>query len=386
MSYDLEVYGRIELSSHEMREFVIADDQLIVDDSMALAPPAVPIIFAESGKYAFVLSGAYRIEPEDLPAGHESDLALATVLYRIVVERGGADGVFSAKAFAERLAARVAGWVVDPQTQSVGAKKDGRPPGSRFLHAEWYFGEGSPELAAIYLETGRRFYDRVAPVRFGTHDPLSGSLRRDGDDGFDRYFRDECSASRLIIKGESVLIRGFISEWSDPLWPSVRLTLELTGSRSADLSGLETFFVEFAKRTSSFFACIEVNDSEFASAVPQIGTGEWPGLPRVPQWLTWFSPSYGELVRPYLKPEQTVTYPEGILHRWALHPVDAEEIARISGRRSWLPEKLTPVQDDLDNPRLATAPARLRPAELGGSGARTSHRLLRGFFGFKSSD
>lgn len=384
MSYDLEVYASIELSSHEMREFALADHQLIIDTSSALASAAFPLLYADSGNYAFVFSGAHRIEPEDLPTGYESDLALATVLYRIVVERGGADDVFSAKAFAERLAARVAGWVVDPQTQSAGTKKAGQPPGSRFLHAEWYFGEGSPELAAIYLETARRFFDRVAPVRFGTHDPLSGSLLRDGDDGFDRYFRDECSMSRLIIKGESVLIRGFISEWSDPLWPSVRLTLELTGSRPADLSGLEAFFVEFAKRTSSFFACIEVNESEFASAVPQMGTGEWPGLPRVPQWLTWFSPSYGDLVRPYLKPERTVAYPEGILHRWALHPVDAEEIARISGRRSWLPEKLTPVQDDRDNPRLATAPARLRPAELGGSGARSSRRFLRGFFGFKA--
>jgi len=256
---------------------------------------------------------------------------------------------------------------------------------SRFLHAEWYFSEGDPNLAAIYLETARSFFDHLAPVRFGTHDPFSGNLPRDGDDGFDRYFRDECSASRLIIKGNSPLIRGFISEWSDPLWPSVRLTLELVGSRPADLIGLESFFVEFAKRTASFFACVEVNESEFVSAVPQIVTGEWPGLPRAPQWLTWFSPAYGELVRPHLNPERTEAYQEGILHRWALRPVNAEEIARISGPKGWLPEKLMAVQGDSDNPRVATAPARLRPAELAGSGTRVRRQSVREFFGFKRS-
>lgn len=386
MSYDLDVYARIELSPREMREFALADQQLILDTSAALGPAVLPLLYADSGRYAFVVSGAYRIEPEDLPVGYEVDLAQARASYRIVVERAGADDVAMARTFAERLAARVEGSVVDPQIMQAGEKKEDLPLRSRFLHAEWYFSEGNSDLAAIYLETARAFFDQVAPVRFGTHDPLSGGLPKDGDDGFDRYFRDECSASRLIIKGKSPLIRGTLSEWSDPLWPSVRLRLELVDSRPADLIGLEAFFVELAKRTASFFACVEVNQSEFVSAVPQISTGEWPGLPRVPQWLTWFSPGYGELVRPHLKPERTVAYPEGILHRWALHPVDAEEIARISGRRSWLPEKLMAVQGDPGNPRLATAPARVRPAELGGSGAKTKHRSMKGLFGFKSSD
>jgi hypothetical protein len=386
MSYDLDVYARLELTLREMREFALADHQLIVDASSVFAPAVLPLLYADSGEYAFVFSGGYRIEPEDLPVSYEPDLAQATVLYRIVVERGGSDDVLTARAFAERLAARVEGWVVDPQTVPTGTKKDGPPAGSRFLHAEWYFSEGKPDLAAMYLDTARRFFDHVAPVRFGTHDPLSGSLPKDGDEGFDHYFRDECAVSRLIIKGKPPLIRGFISEWSDPLWPSVRLTLELAVERPVDLGGLESFFVEFAKRTASFFACVEVTESEFVSAVPQLGTGDWPGLPRVPQWLTWFSPGYGELVRPYLEPERIVAHPEGLLHRWALRPVNSEEIAGISRRRSWLPEKLMPVQADPDNPRLATSPARLRPAELGGSGASARRRPFRGFFGSKKSD
>lgn len=388
MSYDIDIYGRVELTPGEMVELASAQGLVPVNDVRPdVSPAVVPLRHFNTGQYALTLAGAYRIEPEDLPPGRSSELAGADVLYRIVVEGSQDRDVPVAKELGERLALQVRGEMVDLQNQPALIDELVAGPITRgFLHAEWYYAKGSEGLMREYVAHAREVFPQAVPDRFGTHDPLSGKISRDGDEGLDRFYREQCAASSLMIKGTRPFVRGLVSGWSDAAWPSIRLTFEYGGSTAVDLHGLNEFFVEFARRSGSFFACVELNDREFVSAVAQSVTGAWPGLPRIPQWLTWFSSDYADLVRSHLASDRVRSHPEGLVHRWSKIPVSAEDIDAGSVGSPWLPERLLPTQDHPENPRIATRPASLMPAALRPAGNKPRRPLLARLFGSTRSD
>lgn len=368
MSYDIEVYGRVELTTTAMVEFALAQRFVPCRDVGAGSSAVLELGHAGSQDYVFTFAGAYGVEPEDLPEVQALELSGATVLYQITVEGSRGQDVPAAMGFAKMLAAHVGGVVIDLQTVEVSSgDAPEKPKAGRFLHARWFYISGDKTLAAKYLSMARELLPQSVPLRFGTHDPFSGKLPRDGDDGFDRYYREHCAHSYLIIKGKAPLIRGRVSEWLDPVWPSVKLTFALGDSTPVEMRELEEFFVAFARKTGSFFAHVELNEWEYRSSVARSLVGLWPGLPRVPQWLTWFSSGYDELVRPYLADERIQVYPEGIVHRWSATPVSADEIAPMVARRTWLPEKFLPKQRDPEDPAIATTPARVVPESLPGA-------------------
>lgn len=237
----------------------------------------------------------------------------------------------------------------------------------RYLHLDWYrLRDGSPALAAVYLDVASELLPTLVPARFGTHEPWQGRFPRDDASTFDRMYRKECEISELIFAGESIQ-RGTVSGWTNDLEAryqrlSVRIGLDVL-ERTIAQEALEEFFIEVAKRTGSFFASAELNDTMFETAQAAAVRGAWAGLPSQPQWLTWYSPEYAELVETHLAAGETRKFPEGCFHRWTDEPADASEILSWIWEKSWVPQELLPAPNP-GNTRRPHEQAHLMPESL----------------------
>lgn len=219
--------------------------------------------------------------------------------------------------------------------------------GNRHLHLTWYrLRDGSAGLAGTYLDVASELLPALAPSRFGTYEPWQGRFPRDDTAAFDRMYRDECDFSELFFTGPNIQ-RGAVSGWTNDLearyqWLSIRIDPDVLG-RVVAQEALEEFFIEVAKRTGCFFASAELNDTMFETAQAAAVRGAWAGLPAQPQWLTWYSPEYAELVETHLAAGETRKSPEGWFHRWTDAPADASEILTWIWEDSWVPQELLPA-------------------------------------------
>ena len=125
MSYDLEVYGKVSLTARELAKVVssVRGLKATVDRR---SQTISSIMRKRTREMAFEFDGPDLVDPEDIPE-EWTEVADATVLYSIHVSYDvQADAGFSfsvdetklsvATAFAARLAERVDGTVIDPQT------------------------------------------------------------------------------------------------------------------------------------------------------------------------------------------------------------------------------------------------------------------------------
>lgn len=388
MSYDLEVYGKVALTTKELAKVVssVRGLKAAVDRR---SQTISSIVHKRTREMAFELDGPDLVESEDIPE-EWTEVADATVLYSIHVSydvQSGAGGFsFSvdeaklsvATAFAARLAERIGGTVIDPQTYEPPEREpdpepapDPEPPRPRFLHLRWYRlldDANDKDLAEIYLRTAREFFKPGVPPRFGTHEPFQGRFPRDDDAQFDAMYREDCYLSDLILAGKPIE-HGTIDGWTNDLerrTQSIRLKFELDRLEKVKaLDAIEPFFVALAERTGSFFAFAEVNTSRYGTAHPLMDVklkDPWSGLPTAPQWLTWFEPEYAEMVAPHLDPIRTKANGQGTLHRWTEHPAGADELLRLSGD-PWIPAGFRGVLDPAGDGRCAQAAA-VMPASL----------------------
>lgn len=237
----------------------------------------------------------------------------------------------------------------------------------RSLHLDWYrLRDGSPGLAGIYLDVASELLPALVPSRFGTHEPWQGRFPRDDAATFDRMYREECEISELFFTGRNIQ-HGRVSGWTNDLEAryqrlSIRIDPELLGGAVVQ-GALEEFFIEVAKRTGSFFASAELNDTMFETAQAAPVRGAWAGLPPQPQWLTWYSPEYAELVETHLSAGETRKFPEGWFHRWTDEPADAAEILTWIWEDSWVPQEMLPAPN-LGNTRRPHEQAYVMPESL----------------------
>ncbi|MFJ2503773.1 hypothetical protein [Microbacterium sp. NPDC087592] len=390
MSYDLEVYGKVSLTAKELAKVVssVRGLRATVDRR---AQTISSIVHKRTREMAFELDGPDELDPEDIPE-EWTEVADATVLYSIHVSydvQSNAGGFsFSAEepnlaaatAFAARLAERVDGTVIDPQTYEPPEREpepapepdpEPEPPRPRFLHLRWYRlldDANDKDLAEIYLRTARDFFKPGVPSRFGTYEPFQGRFPRDDDARFDEMYREDCFIGDLILAGKPIE-HGTIDGWTNDLrqrTQSVRLKFELDRLvKLKALDAIEPFFVALAERTGSFFAFAEVNTSRYGTALPPMGVkldDPWSGLPTDPQWLTWFGPEYAELVAPHLDPARVTATPLGTLHRWTQHPAEADELRTLSGD-PWIPAGFRGVFDPAVDERCGKAAA-IMPTSL----------------------
>ncbi|EQM75679.1 MULTISPECIES: hypothetical protein [Microbacterium] len=370
MSYDLEVYGRTAVSSEDAALIVASVDGL----SPRLDPITGGLLSAEyqsSGEYCFTFEGPLRVDESDLP-DVRFVAPLPDTLYRISVEGSRPESVSYAVTFAQELARRSDGQAIDPQNeepQSQPQRRAARSTQKLHLHLSWFRpNDGGKELASDYLATAREEFPPAVPTRFGTHEPLQGSLADNGvnDAEFGQMYRDKCLAKELLFKGKS-LRWGRITAWSQSFYlryQQLWVTFDLAAlQRMGRTDDVERFLVAVAERTGSYFAFAEVNATPLKTASSPHHVGAWSGLPERPQWLTWYSGGYEDMVLPHLTAGVTTRHARGISHRWTDEPSSGEELDVIVGRDTWLPSDLLAPADP-QNHRKVLGPAATMPTQL----------------------
>ncbi|CAH0238368.1 hypothetical protein SRABI76_02937 [Microbacterium oxydans] len=370
MSYDLNIFGTHPLPVDDLAAVLDSIDGLEVRFEPSKGDMPV-VLDPLSRDQVFSIDGPFVLEPEDVPA-EPTGIGGATVLYNINVFASSEQGIAKAMLFADGLASRIDGTVVDLQTYSPSPSTTdpSLPPADskQYLHAGWFrLRDGGADFADIYLDEARASFVRAVPTRFGTHEPLQGKFPRDDYAEFGELYRRECALSDLIFQGRSVQ-RGRISGWSNDFrarFQSIRVTLDpavLTARGS--IEKFEEFFTSIARRSSSFFGYVELNDARARTAVSPHFDGAWGGLPRSPQWMTWYMPEYAELVRPYLSAGTMRDFPEGSVHRWADYPARFSDIYPLLQRAPWVHPDLLSVRDPESGDGDVLEPARSMPPSL----------------------
>lgn len=368
MSYDLDVFGRLSLSARQLID-VLVEDRVLHAQVDPGSGGISAVVRAGSGEHCFTLDGPTRLDREDLPEGR-SDLARLRVQYSISVTYDGQaeENTALALAFADRLAQRVKGTVVDWQTEpEPAAAPPPAPEPEYFLHLEWFrsLDDDSDAFAAHYVASAEEFFPRALPRAFGRWSPFA-RFAKEGAAGIDRIYREECASQRMQISGRKPLLYGFLDAWSrDQIGERQRLGLVFDASTllKPRLAGaVEAFFIDLARRTDSFFACADVRRSRYSPPVAMARWGEWAGLPREAPWLSWFSSDYAALVQPHLTTGELRESDRGLLH--VSRPSPAIPATASTEGEPWVPEDFLPLQGDADDRRAATATARVMPERL----------------------
>lgn len=371
MSYDLNVFGSAALSARELARLAASGrkTKVVTDPGTG---EVLAVLNRRSGAHAYTVEGPFVLDPEDLEEWGEANGL--PVLYSIAVLSSDEEDRSNALRFAEALALKARGHVVDLQTysSSIAGSPSGTPQAvpeteaRYYLHVTWNrLRDGASDFAADYLAAARELYPAAMPMRFGTQEPLQGRLDRGDETAFERIYRDECAISKLFFTAKA-LDTASITGWNNDhgaRFQSIRLTFPFASIEEPGMQDFIAFFVEVARRTSSFFAFAEPNSSRFATASSPAFKGGWGGLPRTAQWMTWYSPEYMQLVRPFLTSGVIVDYPEGSLHTWTPDPATARELRPLIRRAPWVAsELLATLGDDAD--RRIQRPAESMPSAV----------------------
>lgn len=369
MSYDIEVYGKLRLAPSEVQ---IGAGPVTANGIHGGG--LVQAFTHDSGECCFIVDGPHEVGGEDMdsvPTGLPDNMRFR---YAVVVEGSAQPHIGHALRFADELARVVGGVVHDPQV-IVEETSDPRyvsrrtgPSRETFLHVEWFrrFDEQSPSLAQMYLESAKEHLPAALPTVFGVSEPLRGKLAEVGAQGVDRIYREDGDRSRLVLRGRKPLISGFLDSWSDKFvaeYQSAQLLFDASAlSKPRFVSAFESFFVELARRSNSFFSYAEVTQSRFSPTMALPQRGEWPGLPQSPPWLSWFSTEYADLVRPHLTAGGHRELSGGMLYRSNMPATSVSASWTEPG--AWVPSAFVPVQADPDNHRKSTARASEMPGAL----------------------
>ncbi|WP_136053486.1 MULTISPECIES: hypothetical protein [unclassified Microbacterium] len=384
MSYDLHIYGRESLPPDELSGVVAQVDGLKaeLDQPSGVVTATVKRRSGlwSSREQCFTVDGPFDLDAEDVPG-----LGPSTgpgVMYSVSVDGGRPDDISLALSFAEVLARRLGGSVVDPQRAevppaSVASQSAAGEASTRklWMHFSWFrLRDGRADLAGEYLRAARRSFELGVPVRFGSYEPMQGRFPRDPDERFTETYEMECDATPLYFANKSIS-EGSIAGWSldgRMRYQSAQLSVRFESVQKASLvAASRDFFVDLARRSQSFFGFVELNDRQDADAGVGHFEGGWGGLPADPQWMTWYGSEYGEMVRPYLDERGTLEeFEGGTLHRWTEHPCEAKDIRAQLGRRGWLrPDFFAVVEGRTVRAPAKRMPPSLRPPEPGSAEA-----------------
>jgi hypothetical protein len=390
MSYELSVFGTVDMTSDALAELIRASTALDVDDPKGtlIGPATLSVVRGSRRVYSFSVEGPFHVEPEDVPEDVTAAVLDVRFMYQVLVE-GGATEIPHAARMAKKLAKAAGGVMLDAQTDEIWPKTPGRKaprpePGEKpdEVNIRWYFlTEDMPQdLPARLLKLAKTYLPEAAPRRFGSYEPLQGRLDRDGEKGFLTACHGEPGGTMFFTTGYPVL-RGSLT-LPNPKYRRDIGDVHLVLSRDALADpawrrALYRHFVGAAAEFGAFFASAEILRGTAPEGSFSIGGTEfprypvladaWVGLPPYPQWWSWFGPLLADTVRPHLT-GRLEEHSAGLFHSWSEEPLDRDQLSALlpDSMQPWVPAKHSA------NYRGAVAPVR--------SAAVMPERLSRNIF------
>lgn len=375
LSYDLTVYLQKEMASTDLESLVSSTPSLDISDPATPHSHGTGQLIVDRGKragYCFTVDGPFALEAEDVPEEVTATILAPKCVYHVLVEGSDPASIPHAVRFAKKLAAQAQGAVQDAQSGEVWPKKSSRKPSppakespAEVIRVEWFYllDEMPNDLTDIYCRLARKFLPEALPRRFGTYEPFAGNFDRDGADGFTKTWNEE-PQNMLQFYGDYPVNLGFLlgigcSPRGDVSSTMLTIDRNVVAANPAWNESLKKFFLAFAQESQSFHATAEVLrgyvsngkrlnmrwDSEKAGRRQYLG--EWAGVAPYPQWWTWFTPLYSDLVSPYLT-GQLEQHPTGLFHAWSQQPFDRDALQLLLPKphEPWIPPEYSPAYNE----------------------------------------
>ena len=216
VSYDLHVFGATALDAAEVGAVAETLGKCrIVSGSGPSRGFVMERKVRATFDYAFDCDGPFRIEREDLPDTVISGAVGVRWVYQLSIGGSSLPGKQLATEFARAIAQRCGGVVYDPQQDAIvfprgGTRRFKPEPATKvdLVQFKWFARreDVTPESPVILFDLIRSHLPEALPRRFGSFEPLQGSLDEAGKDGFVAAWRAE--QMLLFWKGSPLALAG----------------------------------------------------------------------------------------------------------------------------------------------------------------------------------
>ncbi|MFF2841011.1 hypothetical protein [Paenarthrobacter sp. NPDC057981] len=366
MSYDFRVYSSTTLDADTLGDIVASCSGLGIASGSDLdsIPMFVPV--ERRGKYAFTIDGPQAEDPGDVPPEVTASMLGISHSYDVSVEGSNSASIPVALQFVKKLAKATTGVAVDLQTSerwpASSSRKFVKPPRNQeidIVSIYWYYllDEAPKDLLLRFLQLARKYLPEALPRTYSAGSRKLGTYAGD-DEGLATAYAAEPFWGIRALPTPPVLNFAFNGTGTYKESDVRMVMMDVDRAALADprwRDALQRFFIEFAHSSNSFFASAEVARGYFWSgkevrsqpstteaAFTCLWSGTWCGLREWPQWWTWFSGPYKDLVHDSTVGE-TQTHGNGLFHALSSEPRNRDELyaAMPVPGTTWVPEALT---------------------------------------------
>jgi len=323
MSYDFHVFGTAPLDAEQLESIAAALGQSrLIGQGQASGGTVAERKVRGVFEYAFEFDGPFRVERDDLPEAVNVGAVGVRWVYQLSVVGTSAASKKLAGNFARAIAERSGGVVYDPQDDAVifprgGTRRFKAEPLDKIdlVRFTWFARreDVTHETPGIVFDLIRGYLPEGLPRRFGSFEPLQGSLDETGKDGFVAAWRSQ--PMMLFWKGSRPCFGGSTDGLGATLigaqhaGPHPVGSLELTFDHRAFLDDRWTddavaLFVAISEQVPAFFAHAEVERNvgqqrgnlwygpDAQTNPGLVVRNVWMGLPCFAVWLAWLGRPY----------------------------------------------------------------------------------------------
>ncbi|MBT2586447.1 hypothetical protein [Arthrobacter sp. ISL-95] len=366
MSYDFRVYSSATIDAGTLAGVVESSSGLRIGSGAALESLPMFIPVELHSKYAFTIDGPQTEDANDVPPEVTAVALGIGYSYEISIEGNDPGTTPLAWRFVKKLAKATAGVAVDLQTDELwptaSSRKFAKPAKDAtidLVSIRWYYllDQAPSDLIQQFVQSSRKYLPEALPKTY-----TAGTRRPEPFNGDDEAFAEAYAAEPLwgVHALATPPVLNFSFEGPDEYKESdvrmVMMDVDLAALHDPRWrEALRRFFIEFADASNSFFASAEVARGFFWSGRKVRGhpstteaaftcrwAGTWRGLREWPQWWTWFSGPYKDLVQDSLIGE-TQKRGDGIFHALSTEPRNRDELYAtmpVPGT-TWIPAELT---------------------------------------------
>lgn len=390
MSYDMTIFFESD-PSDRLPQLIAAEADLTIELEAARVT-----VHRGKGTYCCSVGEPVRVEEEDLPDAIVSRSVSFSFQVDVLVEGSNPTSIARTRKLVRHIVRSLDGVSWDPQTEAVDPKAARRSAPStpsglvNLVQIDWYAPQREG-VAATYLDATRRYLPEALPRRFGSYEPLTFRLDRDGPECF---ISEAKSDQSLYFKGAQPVLDGSIMVDDRR---GTRVSLSILAPSLDDPAwrdAVRALFLEVSEQLDCFFASAQVirnltwsgrqvwHGREAESAYSLFWREGWMGLPPHPVWWAYLGPQYSPLID--LNGPGVSRQGDAAFIELSTEPTDRDSLSRSLPRRGllrrplpWITAtlQLKPVDDHFRVQPPNAERADVVPADLGIQVAPAGYRM-----------